>query len=202
MPGMNIPAMSHPRAALLAGVASLILTACGGDGAGGAGWTIHPPDPAPSGSPATSPGQSPGGSPGGSPGTSPGGSPGTSPGQSPGGSPGGSPGAGDVETLALTETMTLQIQREGQQVTEIALSEGQSYTFEITNEGGLEHNFYIGTPEQLQSNDVAGLPGVPNFTDGTQTFEYMATAETAGLEFACTVPGHYQPMHGTMVVEP
>ena len=182
---MNIPTMSDPRAALLASVASLILTACGGDGAGGAGWTIHPPDPAPSGSPATSPGQSPGGSPGGSPGTS----------------PGGSPGAGDGETLALTETMTLQIQREGQQVTEIALSEGQSYTFEITNDGGLEHNFYIGTPEQLQSNDVAGLPGVPNFTDGTQTFEYMATAETAGLEFACTVPGHYQPMHGTMVVE-
>ncbi|CAN5711718.1 hypothetical protein BH24CHL8_BH24CHL8_03690 [soil metagenome] len=186
---MKIITLSRPRAALLAGVASLALAACGSQGSAGSEWTIHPPEPAPSGSPAASPGGSPAASPGGSPAASP------------GGSPGGSPGSGEG-TIALTETPALQIQRDGEQVSEIALTEGQTYTFEITNAGGLEHNFYIGPPEQLQANDVAELPGVPNFTDGTQTFEYTATAETAGLEFACTVPGHYEPMHGALVVEP
>ncbi len=182
---MKIIALSHARALLLAGVASLVLAACGSQGSAGSDWTVHPPEPAPSGSPGGSPGQSPAGSAAGSPAAS----------------PGGSPAAGDG-TIALTETMTLQILRDGEQVSEIALTEGETYTFEITNEGGLEHNLYIGPPEQLQANDVAELPGVPNFTDGTQAFEYTATAETAGLEFACTVPGHYEPMHGALVVEP
>lgn len=190
MPRMKITTLSRPRAALLVSIASFVLAACGSEGGGGSDWTFHPPEPAPSGSPAASPGSSPGGSPG------------TSPEGSPAGSPGGSPGAGDGETIALTETSTVQIVRDGQPVTELALAEGQTYTFEITNEGGLEHNFYIGPAEQLQDNDVAELPGVPNFTDGTQTFEYTATAETADLEFACTVLGHYEPMHGTFVVEP
>ncbi len=198
---MKINALSHARALLLAGVASLVLAACGSQGSAGSDWTVHPPEPAPSGSPGGSPGQSPAGSPGGSPAASPGGTPAGSPGGSPAGSPGGSQAAGDG-TIALTETMAVQILRDGEQVSEIALTEGETYTFEITNEGGLEHNFYIGPPEQLQANDVAELPGVPNFTDGTQAFEYTATAETAGLEFACTVPGHYGPMHGALAVEP
>ncbi len=186
--------MSPFRVALFGAVTSLVVAACGGDGGGGSDWTFYPPEPAPSGSPAGSPGGSPAASPGGSPAASPGGSPGTS--------PGGSPGAGDGETVALTETASLQILREGEQITELALTEGQTYTFEVTNDGGLEHNFYIGPPEQLQSNDVAGLPGVANFAEGTESFEYTATSETAGLEFACTVPGHYQPMHGALVIEP
>nr|MDQ3554347.1 hypothetical protein [Chloroflexota bacterium] len=120
----------------------------------------------------------------------------------PAASPGGSPAAGDGETIALIETPSLQILQDGERVTELSLAEGQTYTFEVTNEGGLEHNFYIGPPEQLESNDVAELPGIPNFLEGTQSFEYTATAETAGLEFACTVPGHYEPMHGSLVIEP
>jgi uncharacterized cupredoxin-like copper-binding protein len=175
-----------PRRAALYGVMILVLTACGGEGGGASQWTFHPPEPAPSGSAAASPGGSPAASPGGSPGAS----------------PAGSPAAGDGETIALSETPSLQILRDGEQVTELALAEGQSYTFEVTNEGGLEHNFYIGPAEQLQSNDVAELPGIPNFLEGTQSFEYTATTETAGLEFACTVPGHYEPMHGSLVIEP
>jgi hypothetical protein len=193
MPRMKISTLP-PRRAALYGVMILVLTACGGEGGGASQWTFHPPEPAPSGSAAASPGGSPAASPGGSPAASPGGSPAAS--------PGGSPAAGDGETIALSETPSLQILRDGEQVTELALAEGQSYTFEVTNEGGLEHNFYIGPAEQLQSNDVAELPGIPNFLEGTQSFEYTATAETAGLEFACTVPGHYEPMHGSLVIEP
>ncbi len=197
---MKISTVSPHRAPLY-GVILLVLTACGGEGGGASQWTFHPPEPAPSGSAAASPGGSPGASPAGSPAASPGGSPGASPGGSPGASPAGSPAAGDGETIALSETPSLQILQDGEQVTELALAEGQTYTFEVTNEGGLEHNFYIGPAEQLQSNDVAELPGIPNFLEGTQSFEYTATAETAGLEFACTVPGHYEPMHGSLVIE-
>jgi len=194
MPRMSINYLSPFRTALLVGSTVLVLAACGGGDSGGSEWSFHPPDPAPSGSPAGSPGASPDASPGGSPDASPGGSPDAS--------PGGSPGGGDGETIALTETSSVQIVQDGQQVTELTLTEGQAYTFEITNEGGLEHNFYIGSAPQLQASDVAGLPGVATFTEGTQTFEYTATADTAELEFACTVPGHYEPMHGTLVVEP
>jgi len=201
MPRMKISTLP-PRRAALYGVMILVLTACGGEGGGASQWTFHPPEPAPSGSAAASPGGSPAASPGGSPAASPGGSAAASPGGSPGASPAGSPAAGDGETIALSETPSLQILRDGEQVTELALAEGQTYTFEVTNEGGLEHNFYIGPAEQLQSNDVAELPGIPNFLEGTQSFEYTATAETAGLEFACTVPGHYEPMHGSLVIEP
>ncbi len=190
---MKISTLS-PRRAALYGAIVLVLAACGSEGGGASEWTFHPPEPAPSGSAAASPGSSPGASPAGSPAASPGGSPAAS--------PGGSPGAGDGESIALIETPSLQILQDGEQVTELSLAEGQTYTFEVTNEGGLEHNFYIGPPEQLESNDVAGLPGIPTFLEGTQTFEYTATAETAGLEFACTVPGHYEPMHGTFVIEP
>ncbi|MDQ3447675.1 MAG: hypothetical protein M3432_00660 [Chloroflexota bacterium] len=191
---MSINELSRFRSALLVGGTILVLAACGGGDSGGPEWTFHAPDPAPSGSPA--------GSPGGSPDASPGGSPAGSPGGSPDASPGGSPGSSDGETIALTETSSVQIVQEGQQVTELTLTEGQVYTFEISNEGGLEHNFYIGSAEQLQANDVAGLPGVATFTEGTQTFEYTAAADTAALEFACTVLGHYEPMHGSIVVEP
>ncbi|MBA2275494.1 MAG: hypothetical protein H0W00_02190, partial [Chloroflexi bacterium] len=170
---MSINEPSRFRSALLVGGTFLVLAACGGGDSGGPEWTFHAPDPAPSGSPA--------GSPGGSPDAS----------------PGGSPGGSDGETIALTETSSVQIVQEGQQVTELTLTEGQVYTFEISNEGGLEHNFYIGSAEQLQANDVAGLPGVATFTEGTQTFEYTAAADTAALEFACTVLGHYEPMHGS-----
>jgi uncharacterized cupredoxin-like copper-binding protein len=89
----------------------------------------------------------------------------------------------------------------GQPVTSLAVQPGQTYTFRVTNEGGVAHNFYIGPPDRLQSGDVADLPGVPDFTSGTQEFQYEVTEETATLEFACTVPGHYTPMHGTFTLE-
>jgi uncharacterized cupredoxin-like copper-binding protein len=102
----------------------------------------------------------------------------------------------------LTETANLQITQDGQPVPSLSVKNGQTYTFVITNEAGFVHNFYIGPPERLAANDVAGLPGVPDFTEGTQEFQYTVTDETASLQFACTVPGHYPPMHGTFTVEP
>jgi uncharacterized cupredoxin-like copper-binding protein len=211
---MHRPSMA--RIAVTAGLLS-ILAACGG-GSGDAGWTYAPiptGTPPPSGSPGASPSGSPGASPSGSPATSPNGSPGASPSgspahsmpASPGASPSGSPGASPA-VIELTETGTLQIVQDGQVVPSLTVQNGATYTFRITNDGTLPHNFFIGPAERLAASDVEGLPGVPpdggdipSFTEGTQEFQYTVTDETASLEFACTIPGHYPTMHGTFVVE-
>lgn len=96
----------------------------------------------------------------------------------------------------------MQIVQDGQPVTNLTVTQGQTYTFRITNAGGVTHNFYIGPPADLEASNVTGLPGIPDFNEGTQEFQYTVTDETAGLEFACTVNGHYPSMNGTFTVEP
>jgi hypothetical protein len=153
----------------------------------GAGWTFAPPSATPAASPSASPS--------GSPGETNGASPSTSPGESPDGSPAGN-------TVAVEETAQLQILRDGQPLTELHVTAGETYNFEVTNTANFTHDFYIGTAQQLQSGDTAGLEGVPAFTSGTETFEWTAPTDTsAQLEFACTVPGHYASMHGSIVIE-
>ncbi|MBA2555954.1 MAG: c-type cytochrome [Chloroflexi bacterium] len=107
--------------------------------------------------------------------------------------------------IAVEETANVQItDPEGNQLAAIAVQEGETVTFEVTNTSGeVPHNFYIGPPEQLEGNQVEELPGVPEFTEGTQTFTYTVEAATdAELEFACTVLGHYPTMHGAIQVIP
>jgi len=86
-------------------------------------------------------------------------------------------------------------------VEQLAVMEGATITFRISNEAGLEHNFYIGPPDALAANQTSGLVGVPTNTEGVQEFQYTVTPETASLQFACTVPGHYPLMNGTFVLE-
>ena len=87
-------------------------------------------------------------------------------------------------------------------MTDLTVKEGETIHFRISNSAGFDHDFYIGTADQLSQGQVDGLPGVPAFASGTQEFDYTVTAATAGLQFGCTVPGHYQLMHGTFTVQP
>ena len=198
----------HRTFAIILLAAAAMVAGCGSS-ATGAGWTyqpVAPTSPAATGSPGA-------GSPGaGSPaatGPAVTGSPGAP--ASPTGSPGatGSPAAtgtegatGTGETIELEENASLQILQDGQQVTNLTVKQGQTYTFRVTNTAGFPHNFYIGAPADLQANQTANLQGIPDFASGTQEFQYTVDASTAQLEFACTVPGHYQPMHGTFTVQP
>ncbi len=106
--------------------------------------------------------------------------------------------------IKLQETATVEITDEGgKEVSAIAVKKGEVVRFEVTNtSGAVPHNFYIGPKEKLEANDTAELKGVPEFTTGTQTFEYEVTEETGTLQFACTVPGHYPTMHGQFQVQP
>ena len=71
-------------------------------------------------------------------------------------------------------------------------------TFKITNTAGFSHDFYIGPPDKLSGNDVTGLQGIPAFDSGTQELTYTVPADVTNLEFACTLPGHYPSMHGSL----
>jgi uncharacterized cupredoxin-like copper-binding protein len=205
---MNTTTHRSPRTpAILGGVLLLVVAGCASSG-GDSAWTFSPPAAtSPVASPgAGSPSGSPAGSPGGSPGASPSGSPATSPSGSPAGSPGGSPGAsataGAANTIELVETEALEIQQDGQKVTAIPLKQGETYTFRINNPStALQHNFWIGTDAELQANQTGNMEGVPDFTNGTQEFQYTAS-EPGPLKFGCTVPGHLQFMQGDIQIQP
>lgn len=104
--------------------------------------------------------------------------------------------------IALDETASLTITRDGQPVSALDVKKGDTVTFQITNSAGFSHDFYIGTADQLSPNQTAGLPGVAPFDSGTQQFTYTVTDATATLQFACTLPGHYSTMHGTFNLTP
>ncbi|HEV8516640.1 MAG TPA: plastocyanin/azurin family copper-binding protein [Candidatus Limnocylindrales bacterium] len=134
--------------------------------------------------------------------TTPAASPGGSPGESPGGSPGESPGgSGGANVIEVEETADLRILQDGEQVTELNVKAGQTYTFRVTNSAGFTHNFYVGTADALKGNQTAQLEGVPDSTGGTHEFQYTFDDASAKLQFACTVPGHYPSMHGDFVIE-
>jgi mono/diheme cytochrome c family protein len=114
------------------------------------------------------------------------------------------PGTADApRVIALEETATLAITDPDEQKVEvIPVKVGEVVRFEVTNVAGFVHNFYVGTAEQLSTNAVADLPGIPDFTEGTQSVELTVDESIADLQFACTVLAHYEPMHGTFQVVP
>ena len=156
----------------LVGVA-LLITACGSTT--GSTWTEAPLRPTPTAGPSAVP-------------TEPAGSPDAS--------------AGAARTIQLELTSSLQIQQDGEQVVELEVEEGETIRFVLDNTAGFSHDFFIGPPDALSSGTTDGLPGVEVWDSGVQEFEYVVTADTAQLEFACTVPGHYQTMHGSFAFGP
>lgn len=166
--------MRTPFRVLLAVVAALLLVA-GCTGTTGSTWTVAPLHPTPSPGPSVMP-------------TGPAGTPNAS--------------AGATRTIELELTSSLQIHQDGVQVTELEVREGETIHFVIDNTAGFAHDFFIGPADQLSAGTVAGLPGVPQWDSGIKEFDYVVTADTANMEFACTVPGHYQTMRGTFRLVP
>jgi uncharacterized cupredoxin-like copper-binding protein len=86
----------------------------------------------------------------------------------------------------------------GNVVTQIDVVAGETIQFEVDNTAGFDHNFYIGTPEELQVPNGTTDVGIPTWQSGVQTLTWTAGGE--GLQFACTLPGHYNTMSGNIVV--
>ncbi len=89
----------------------------------------------------------------------------------------------------------------GQQLTSIDALPGETIEFQIENTAGFEHNFYIGSPEDLQVPYGETDVGIPTWNSGVESYIWtVPEAGADGLQFACTVPGHYTPMHGDIVI--
>ncbi|CAN5631391.1 hypothetical protein BH23CHL7_BH23CHL7_15050 [soil metagenome] len=90
----------------------------------------------------------------------------------------------------------------GEQISSITLIEGETVEFRVTNQSEfVPHNFHIGSAQELASApQEADLPGLGTFTGSTQTFVMTVEDMPDQPQFACTVPGHYQPMHGDLII--
>jgi uncharacterized cupredoxin-like copper-binding protein len=85
-------------------------------------------------------------------------------------------------------------------VSNIPVKAGEVVRFEVDNTAGYTHNFHIGTDAELSAS-APGLPGIPDWESGVQTYEWTVPTE-GDLKFGCTVPGHYALMQGTFTIVP
>ena len=91
--------------------------------------------------------------------------------------------------MELTDALEI-LGEDGGPVSVLAVSGGETIRFEIENTAGFPHDFYLGVADDLAANQTDGLPGVPAWSSGTRTFDWVATAD-GPLRFASTVPGQY-----------
>jgi azurin len=70
----------------------------------------------------------------------------------------------------------------------------------VTLEGTVDHNFFIGAAEDLAARRYERLVGEHVWSGGTREVRYTFQPGQT-LQFACTLSGHYGPMHGEFVVE-
>jgi mono/diheme cytochrome c family protein len=92
----------------------------------------------------------------------------------------------------------------GNVVTALSVVEGETVEIHVINESQIPHNMHVAGAEELaaapQDND---LPGTPTFVQDAspQTFTYTFGGDVPeSPQFGCTVPGHYQTMHGDFLI--
>ena len=115
-----------------------------------------------------------------------------------------SPGTADSpRVIEVHGNAQLQwVDANGQPVSSISVVQGETIEFHVVNET-IGHNFHIGAESELSTApEHPDLPGVDTFANNTQTFTYTVDSLPDQPQFACTVPGHYAPMHGDLVVVP
>ena len=117
--------------------------------------------------------------------------------------PGGEPVApsGEARVIDLVATGALQFtDPAGTQVRDIPVTPGETITFRVDNTAGFDHDFYIGTDEQLIVPAGTTDVGIATWQTGVQELTWVVPADITGLKFGCTVPGHYALMQGTFSV--
>ncbi len=91
----------------------------------------------------------------------------------------------------------------GDPITAISVVEGETIEIHVVNDSEIPHNMHVGGSEELAAAPEDNeLPGVPTFVGETQTFTYTFDNPPDQAQFACTVPGHYQTMHGDFLIGP
>ncbi len=110
--------------------------------------------------------------------------------------------AGEARVIDIEATAVLTFAQDGEKVTQIPLTPGETVVFRIDNTAGFPHNFYIGADEDLKVPGGTTEVGVPDWDSGVQELEWVVPDDLSGVRFACTVPGHYTLMQGDFTVTP
>jgi uncharacterized cupredoxin-like copper-binding protein len=88
----------------------------------------------------------------------------------------------------------------GERVDAISVIPGETLLIRVDNTAGFEHSFFIGTEEELSHPQATTDVGIDTWTSGTRELTWPVPDDPGGLMFGCTVPGHFQLMHGDIVV--
>ena len=108
------------------------------------------------------------------------------------------PPSGEARVIDLQADSALRFTDiDGQPVPTIEVTPGETVLFRVDNTAGFEHNFWIGTDDQLMMPNGTTDVGIPAWTSGVQELEWVVPDDVSGLKFGCTVPGHYNTMQGT-----
>ena len=120
---------------------------------------------------------------------------------------------GDVNAPARVIEITMQDAR-GQLVfapDTVTVTQGEQIRFRLKNEGELDHEFVLGSAEDLQEH-AEMMKAMPNSEHEAANGKRVVAKGTGDLvwrfakagtfEFACLVPGHFEAgMHGTIIVK-
>ncbi len=108
------------------------------------------------------------------------------------------PPSGEARVIDLQADAALRFtDPDGQQVQDIEVTPGETVVFRVDNTAGFEHDFWIGTDDELSAPNGTTDVGIPKWTSGVQELEWVVPDDVSGLKFGCTVPGHYNTMQGT-----
>jgi len=108
--------------------------------------------------------------------------------------------------IALDATAALKFtDPDGTVVPEIVVQPGETIEFQVDNTAGFDHDFVIGSAEEVSVPNAETDVAIPKWQSGVQTLTWTVPAAAdapADLQFACTVPGHYAAgMHGNIVIQ-
>jgi len=110
------------------------------------------------------------------------------------------PGATIVDVFVPEDRVSV-FQIDGALVASITVKPGVPYAFRVANPGQYDHNFFIGVAEDLAGREYARLQGVHLWSAGERIVVHTFKSGDR-IQFACTLAGHYGPMHGDFKIEP
>jgi hypothetical protein len=92
------------------------------------------------------------------------------------------------------------IGEDGESVSAIGVVPGETLLIRVDNTAGFDHSFFIGTSEELSQPMATTDVGIDTWTSGTRELIWTVPDDPSGLLFGCTVPGHFLPAHGRIVL--
>jgi uncharacterized cupredoxin-like copper-binding protein len=78
---------------------------------------------------------------------------------------------------------------------------GENVRFQVDNTAGFALNFWIGSDPVLSVPDAATDVGIPDWTAGLKSVDWVVPSDVSGLRYAATVPCLYYTMQGKFSID-